>query len=56
MRMMEAEKKAASLPPKLTVPMILFFAGAVRGDPDSGDHPDFGTNLLKADATKRVVT
>ncbi len=25
MRMTEAEKKAASLPPKLTVPMILFF-------------------------------
>jgi len=25
MRMMEAEKKAAGLPPKLTVPMILFF-------------------------------
>ena len=25
MRMMEAEKKATSLPPKLTVPMILFF-------------------------------
>jgi tight adherence protein C len=25
MRMMDAEKKAASLPPKLTVPMILFF-------------------------------
>jgi len=25
MRMMEAEKKAASLPPKLTVPLILFF-------------------------------
>jgi tight adherence protein C len=25
MRMMEAEKKAASLPPKLTVPMIVFF-------------------------------
>jgi tight adherence protein C len=25
MRMLEAEKKAASLPPKLTVPMILFF-------------------------------
>ncbi|MFH1341636.1 MAG: type II secretion system F family protein [Pseudomonadota bacterium] len=25
MRMMEAEKKAAALPPKLTVPMILFF-------------------------------
>jgi tight adherence protein C len=24
-RMNEAEKKAASLPPKLTVPMILFF-------------------------------
>jgi tight adherence protein C len=24
-RMMEAEKKAASLPPKLTVPMIIFF-------------------------------
>jgi tight adherence protein C len=23
--MMEAEKKAAGLPPKLTVPMILFF-------------------------------
>ena len=25
MRMLEAEKKAAALPPKLTVPMILFF-------------------------------
>jgi len=25
MRMMEAEKRAAALPPKLTVPMILFF-------------------------------
>jgi tight adherence protein C len=25
MRMNEAEKKAASLPPKLTVPMIVFF-------------------------------
>ena len=25
LRMLEAEKKAASLPPKLTVPMILFF-------------------------------
>jgi tight adherence protein C len=25
MRMSEAEKKAASLPPKLTVPMIVFF-------------------------------
>ena len=25
MRMMEAEKKAASLPPKLTVPLIIFF-------------------------------
>ncbi len=25
MRMLEAEKKAASLPPKLTVPMIVFF-------------------------------
>jgi tight adherence protein C len=25
MRMSEAEKKAAGLPPKLTVPMILFF-------------------------------
>ena len=24
-RMMEAEKKAAGVPPKLTVPMILFF-------------------------------
>ena len=24
-RMMEAEKKAAALPPKLTVPMIVFF-------------------------------
>ena len=24
-RMMEAEKKAASLPPKLTVPLIIFF-------------------------------
>jgi tight adherence protein C len=25
MRMNEAEKKAAALPPKLTVPMIVFF-------------------------------
>jgi tight adherence protein C len=25
MRMAEAEKKAAALPPKLTVPMIVFF-------------------------------
>jgi tight adherence protein C len=25
LRMLEAEKKAAALPPKLTVPMILFF-------------------------------
>jgi tight adherence protein C len=25
MRMAEAEKKAAGLPPKLTVPMIVFF-------------------------------
>jgi tight adherence protein C len=25
MRMTEAEKKAAALPPKLTVPMIVFF-------------------------------
>ena len=25
MRMSEAEKKAAALPPKLTVPMIMFF-------------------------------
>ncbi len=25
MRMAEAEKKAAALPPKLTVPMVLFF-------------------------------
>jgi tight adherence protein C len=25
MRMAEAEKKAAALPPKLTVPMIIFF-------------------------------
>jgi tight adherence protein C len=25
MRMSEAEKKAAALPPKLTVPMIVFF-------------------------------
>jgi tight adherence protein C len=25
MRMSETEKKAAALPPKLTVPMILFF-------------------------------
>lgn len=29
MRMQEAEKKAAALPPKLTVPMILFFLPAV---------------------------
>ncbi|TVQ56887.1 MAG: type II secretion system F family protein [Rhodobacteraceae bacterium] len=29
MRMMAAEKKAASLPPKLTVPMILFFLPAL---------------------------
>jgi tight adherence protein C len=29
MRMMEAEKKAASLPAKLTVPMIVFFLPAL---------------------------
>ncbi|HEY8962992.1 MAG TPA: type II secretion system F family protein, partial [Alphaproteobacteria bacterium] len=29
MRMAEAERKAASLPPKLTVPMILFFLPAL---------------------------
>lgn len=29
MRMLEAEKKAAALPPKLTVPMILFFLPAL---------------------------
>lgn len=31
MRMAEAEKKAASLPPKLTVPMIVFFLPALFG-------------------------
>jgi tight adherence protein C len=31
MRMSEAEKKAASLPPKLTVPMILFFLPVLFG-------------------------
>jgi tight adherence protein C len=31
MRMSEAEKKAASLPPKLTVPMIVFFLPALFG-------------------------
>ncbi len=54
--MMEVEKKAASLPPKLTAPMILFFLTAPFADPDPGDHPDFGTNLLKVRATERVVT
>lgn len=29
MRMAEAERKAAALPPKLTVPMILFFLPAL---------------------------
>ncbi len=31
MRMAEAEKKAAGLPPKLTVPMILFFLPVLFG-------------------------
>ena len=31
MRMTEAEKKAAALPPKLTVPMILFFLPVIFG-------------------------
>ena len=31
MRMSEAEKKAASLPPKLTVPMIVFFLPVLFG-------------------------
>jgi tight adherence protein C len=30
-RMTEAEKKAAALPPKLTVPMILFFLPVLFG-------------------------
>jgi tight adherence protein C len=44
MRMSEAEKKAAALPPKLTVPMILFYLpvlfivilgpAAIKGDGD----------------------
>ena len=44
MRMSDAEKKAAALPPKLTVPMILFFLpvifviilgpSIIRGDED----------------------
>jgi len=39
MRMNEAEKKAAALPPKLTVPMILFFpAGAVHRHPRADLH------------------
>jgi len=43
MRMTEAEKKAAGLPPKLTVPMILFFsAGALRRDPWSRGDPRDG--------------
>ena len=46
MRMSEAEKKAAGLPPKLTVPMILFFLpvlfivilgpAAIQRDGDAG--------------------
>ena len=37
MRMSEAEKKAAALPPKLTVPMILFFLPVLfRGDSRPG--------------------
>ena len=40
MRMNEAEKKAAALPPKLTVPMILFFLpGAVRDHSRARRHP-----------------
>ena len=31
LRMTEAEKKAAALPPKLTVPMILFFLPVLFG-------------------------
>jgi tight adherence protein C len=50
MRMSEAEKKAAALPPKLTVPMILFFLpvlfvvilgpAAIRVMETQNSHPD----------------
>ena len=47
MRMSEAEKKAAGLPPKLTVPMILFFLPVLfvvilgpGRDPRDADEPD----------------
>jgi tight adherence protein C len=44
MRMSEAEKKAASLPPKLTVPMIVFFLPALFG-------VILGPAIIKATAT-----
>ena len=38
--MLEAEKKAAALPPKLTVPMILFFLPVLFDrDPGAGGDP-----------------
>ena len=53
MRMSEAEKKAAALPPKLTVPMILFFLPVLfivilgpGGDPGDGDPVDGGSSRL----------
>ncbi len=55
MRMAEAEKKAAALPPKLTVPMILFFLPVLfRRDHGPGIHPDFRKDRLVTRA-KRVA-
>ena len=39
--MSEAEKKAASLPPKLTVPMILFFLPVLFANYHTRNHSDF---------------
>ena len=51
-RMNEAEKKAAALPPKLTVPMILFFLPVLlRGHPDARADP--GLRMEVADPILR---
>ena len=48
-RMAAAEKKAAALPPTLTVPMILFFLpGTLRSDSDAGNHSDQQLELAAA--------
>ena len=48
-RQSEAEKKAAALPPKLTVPMIAVLpAGAVRRHSWPGGHPLLGVEMSRA--------